>query len=205
MNLEGLSAPDRYWVTLFGALGATVLVGWVAALPAGERIISRVLRTLWLAAPLPLLGLIRRDMGPGGLAAVLILAKVGDVAGYYGGQALGDRFPYHPFPKLSPGKTTVGCWCSLLVGTAVGGLFVALGWLPAGALGVGSGMLAGALVNVAAQAGDLLESAAKRAGRVKDSGTWFGPSGGVLDLADSLLLAVPVAALAWPLVLGVHG
>ena len=80
-------------------------------------------------------------------------------------------------------------------------LFTAAGWLPAGALGLASGALAGAVLNIAAQAGDLLESAAKRAGSVKDSGTWFGPSGGVLDLVDSLLLGVPVAVLVWPLLL----
>ncbi|MEM9381774.1 MAG: phosphatidate cytidylyltransferase, partial [Planctomycetota bacterium] len=34
--------------------------------------------------------------------------------------------------------------------------------------------------------------------KVKDSGTTFGPSGGMLDLVDSILLsAVPIAFL-WP-------
>ena len=65
--------------------------------------------------------------------------------------------------------------------------------------GVASVLAAAALVNLASQAGDLLESAAKRQARVKDSGTLFGPSGGFLDLVDSLLLSVPVALLTWPL------
>jgi len=51
---------------------------------------------------------------------------------------------------------------------------------------------------VLAQAGDLLESALKRRAKVKDSGTTFGPSGGMLDLVDSLLLSAPVIALLWP-------
>jgi phosphatidate cytidylyltransferase len=63
------------------------------------------------------------------------------------------------------------------------------------------GLAAGAAVNLAAQAGDLLESWIKRGAGVKDSGTWFGPSGGVLDLVDSLLLAVPAALLVWPIAL----
>ena len=67
------------------------------------------------------------------------------------------------------------------------------------ALGVASVLAAAALVNLASQAGDLLESAAKRQAGVKDSGTLFGPSGGFLDLVDSLLLSVPVALLTWPL------
>ena len=68
------------------------------------------------------------------------------------------------------------------------------GCVRAGEMGLASGRLAGALVNLAAQAGDLIESGAKRAAKVKDSGTWFGPAGGVLDLVDSLLIAVPASA-----------
>jgi phosphatidate cytidylyltransferase len=54
-------------------------------------------------------------------------------------------------------------------------------------------------LNVAAQAGDLLESALKRRCGVKDSATTFGPSGGVLDLVDSLTCVAPLALVAGPL------
>jgi len=64
-----------------------------------------------------------------------------------------------------------------------------------------AGAVAGALVNLAAQAGDLLESVLKRRSAVKDSGTWFGPSGGVLDVVDSLLTTLPVALILWPVLL----
>ncbi len=204
-GLDHLGPAERYWVTTLAVFGVTALVVLCTALPAGDRLRARLLRGLWIAAPLPLLGLVRSTLGWEGLASLLVLSKIGDVAGYYGGQALGGAFPTHPFPRLSPGKTTVGCVCSLLTAGAAGGALVAVGWLPPGGLGVFSGVLAAALVNVAAQAGDLLESAAKREAQVKDSGTWFGPSGGVLDLADSLLLAVPIAVLAWPWLLDVTG
>ena len=46
--------------------------------------------------------------------------------------------------------------------------------------------------------GDLFESLLKRSAGVKDSSAVFGPSGGLLDQLDSILLAVPVALLAWP-------
>lgn len=151
---------------------------------------------LWTVLPLTWLHHIQFDWGIRGLVALIILSKIGDTAGYFTGNAIGKS---HPFPNISPGKTTAGCVASLVAGTAAGGAFVAMGLLPEPKLGLAGGFLCGALINVAAQAGDLLESRAKRVSGVKDSGTWFGPAGGVLDMTDSLLLTVPMALITWPL------
>ncbi len=93
-------------------------------------------------------------------------------------------------PRISPGKTRSG---------AVGGLAVAvlIGWVAALLWQVAplQGMLVAALLGVISQAGDLLESAAKRSFGVKDSGHLIPGHGGVLDRVDGLLTAAPAAGL----------
>lgn len=151
---------------------------------------------LWALPALPALTYVDRWLGVQGLGALLLLSKIGDVFGYYVGSMIGKS---HPFPKLSPGKTTAGCVGSLIAGCAFGAACVWWGLLPSADYGYLGGVVAGGVVNLASQAGDLLESKVKRTAGVKDSGTLFGPSGGFLDLTDSLLLSVPVALLVWPL------
>jgi len=187
---DGAVWPDVYtWVGALAAVASAVL--WRA--PA--RVWRSLWLGLWIVAPLFCLLAIERRWGMSGLVALLILSKVGDIAGYYVGNAIGRS---HPFPTISPGKTTEGCLGSLAFGTLAGAVLAWQGVLP-GAWWAGA--VAGALVNLAAQAGDLLESVLKRRSAVKDSGTWFGPSGGVLDVVDSLLTTLPVALILWPVLL----
>jgi len=182
------------------ATGALALVSLAACRTPARRtdLAISVGLALWIAVPLPALAQVERLWDSAGLVSLIVLSKVGDIAGYYVGNAIGKS---HPFPNLSPGKTTAGCVGSLVAGVAAGGALAWAGVLPEPIWGIAGGLLAGASVNVAAQAGDLLESWVKRRAGVKDSSSWLGPSGGVLDVVDSFLLSVPAALIFWPLLL----
>jgi phosphatidate cytidylyltransferase len=112
-------------------------------------------------------------------------AVIGDTAAYLVGSAIG-RHPF--FQRISPRKSMegaiAGAIASILVG-AIGGP-----WLIGISVPLGAGL--GALMAVAAQGGDLVESAIKREAGVKDSGTLIPGHGGLLDRADSLVLLAPV-------------
>ena len=181
-----------FGLAIIAALAASIAQrgGEVAPLP------GRVACALWLGPALPGALLIWNGYGTAGTVALVVLCKLGDVAGYYVGNAIGK---HHPFPSISPGKTTAGCVGSLVAGCLAGLGAVSLGLLEPARMGLAAGLLAGATINLAAQAGDLLESAVKRRSGVKDSGVWFGPAGGALDLVDSFLLGVPMALFTWPL------
>ena len=182
------------WVTVGGGLLASSLPALLV--PAKQRRLQ-LLCQLWVVPPLILLVTIQARHGVLGLTALLLLSKVGDIAGYYFGQAFGK---HHPFPKLSPGKTTEGCTASFIAALVLGAvLHLGFDWGAGGQWGLLGALAAAGLTNLASQGGDLLESAAKRSAGVKDSSGWVGASGGVLDVVDSLLLSVPAALLAWPL------
>jgi phosphatidate cytidylyltransferase len=193
---EPLSAGSRVLpgvllagIVLVGALPAVVAAGRLRELGACAVL------ALWLAPPLPFLFSLFQVYGTSGLVALLVLSKIGDTAGYYGGSAFGKR---HPFPGISPGKTEWGCVASFLAATGLAALLHLAGVLPASPLGIRGALLAGASLNLAAQAGDLFESWIKRRAGVKDSSTCFGPSGGLLDQLDSFLFTIPMAAATWP-------
>ena len=135
-----------------------------------------------------------RGDGAAGRANVLFLVVVvwaSDIGAYAAGRLLGGR---KLAPSISPGKTWSGAWgglaAAVLVGEAAGRLLA-----PGVAPGIpGQAALVAGLLGVAAQAGDLLESAIKRRFGVKDSGRLIPGHGGLLDRLDGLLTAAPAAA-----------
>jgi len=118
---------------------------------------------------------------------LFIIVWAGDIAAYFVGLLLGR---HKMAPKVSPGKS----WEGAVAGLGAGGLAGLLagpvfGLAPAAAIGLG------AITSIAAQIGDLFESALKRRTGVKDSGGLLPGHGGVLDRFDAVLFAVPVAYL----------
>ncbi len=125
----------------------------------------------------------------------LVAANKGsDMAAYAVGKTLGR---HKMAPLLSPHKTWEGA-----VGGAAGGTGAALLVLLATPLrqeypGVPAACLLffALSVTIAAQVGDLVESAFKRWAGVKDSGRLLPEFGGILDMVDSFLISIPVAHL----------
>jgi len=153
------------------------------------------------------------------LLALMLVVWSGDVAAYYVGRAKGKR---KLAPRISPGKTWEGA-----IGSVVGAVIVALLLahfadpiqtglerahlvVPSGSVfhharwSFASGpmwpvILFAICVNVAAQIGDLVESALKRGAGVKDSGALLPGHGGILDRIDALLFALPVGLIFYML------
>jgi phosphatidate cytidylyltransferase len=134
------------------------------------------------------------------IGTALLVALAGStVLGDTAALLVGSRFGKHPFfPGISPKKTIEGATAGFVVQTLV---FAAVGLL-ANIPGV-HGLILGALIAVAAQAGDLIESQFKRAAKVKDAGTLVPGHGGILDRIDSLILIPGVAYYYLELVLHV--
>jgi len=148
---------------------------------------------LWgIAAPLYFGGLasyfvLLRD-GPDGrelLFFTLFLVWATDTGAYAVGRAIGR---HKLAPAISPGKTIEGSLGSLVTG------FIAVFVLDA-VIGIGFDTLdlvvLGLILPPLIGAGDLVESALKRALDVKDSSGLVPGHGGVADRLDSLLFAAP--------------
>jgi phosphatidate cytidylyltransferase len=113
-------------------------------------------------------------------------------------------------PRVSPKKTWEGAAASVIASVGIGLLIfnyarqISHFFLSLHLIQPRDGMLTyqnppllpiivlSAVINVAAQLGDLVESVIKRGADVKDSGALLPGHGGMLDRIDALLFAAPV-------------
>lgn len=191
--------PD-YLASALGGL-SFALLGWCAfrrpfpeVLPATAASVFALIYTGWSLTTIPLIS--AQGNGPSLLLFLFLSVWTGDIAALY----VGRNFGRHRLTRLSPNKTWEGAVASVagtVLVTALLLLFAGetarhgLDWVsyPGSVVRM---LLLSVLLNVAAQLGDLLESAMKRGAGVKDSGTLLPGHGGVLDRIDALLLAAPV-------------
>jgi len=199
---------------LFGILGLGLLVYCTFFKPVEETIAdasASIFCLLYTGLTLIALPTLREQAnGPSLVAFLLFVVWAGDTAAYYAGRAWGR---HKMAPKLSPGKTWEGAIASVAGSVVIAAALVSLAslmqepansavlsWLertfPSAVLSypdeIWYWLALAAITNVAAQIGDLAESALKRSAGVKDSGSLLPGHGGVLDRIDALLLAGPV-------------
>jgi phosphatidate cytidylyltransferase len=162
--LLGIGISVVEWTQMAAKRKLTLALGWVYIEVAGCSLI-----------------VLRYDGGWQHTLFLLFTVWATDIAGFAVGKLFGGP---KLAPIISPNKTWAGA-----IGGLYAGAFIALacsGLLNASPL---DAMTMGALISIATQLGDLLESAAKRRFGVKDSG-WIMPGhGGILDRIDGLLLA----------------
>jgi len=153
---------------------------------------SSVFGIIYIAVPLSLLVWIcLRTGGRQATLFALIVVWVGDSSAFFAGRKWGR---HKLSPRISPGKTWEGSVASLLGAMLAGLVFAHYFWRATGFIEV---VILAAVVNVAAQIGDLAESALKRGAGVKDSSQLVPGHGGVLDRIDALLFAAPVLWYYW--------
>jgi len=174
-------------------LAASFPVMFAFAVKAQQRegamvsIAVTLLGIVWIGLPLAHAVLLRElpSHGAALLIDVLVGTFVADTAAY----ATGRMFGSHPIaPTISPNKTVEGLIGGFVIGT-MGFWFAGLyqNWLSGT-----DALIIGAAVAAAAPVGDLFESLLKRDLGTKDTGTLFGPHGGILDRLDAVLFTVVV-------------
>jgi phosphatidate cytidylyltransferase len=154
-------------------------------------------RSIWRAAGIfyaAILGFgliairLSEPLGLVGILFVFAVVWATDTGAFFVGRGLGGA---RLWPRVSPNKTWSGAIGGIVAGVAAGLVVVAVARLPVTPM---SALVAGALA-VAAEAGDLFESALKRTFGTKDAGRLIPGHGGLMDRVDGLLAAAGIGAL----------
>jgi phosphatidate cytidylyltransferase len=183
--LEPMLLPAVALTAAAGVILAAAL--WQPGPPAIEPAANTLLAVIYVGWLLGY-GILLHHTSPLGDELVLFVVGVtwvGETAAYLVGSTLGR----HPLaPVISPRKTLEGAGAQVVASVVTG---AALGaWLLPGCGGTVAAV-AGGLLGVVGQFGDLVESVFKRSVGAKDTGTLIPGHGGVLDRIDSLLFNLP--------------
>ena len=176
------------WAPKWAFIAALMVVGLFALREAsqigGNRVIPALAGLMYIGGAW-LCAYALRAVNPHWLLFAFLLCWAGDTAALY----VGKKFGRHKLaPKISPGKTWEGAVGSVVGGVLAGALYAHY-LIPS--VPLTNVLLFAAIGNIAGQIGDLVESAYKRWGGVKDSGSSLPGHGGWLDRIDSSLLSIP--------------
>jgi phosphatidate cytidylyltransferase len=176
-------------VPLLGPLLTLVSLGDMGT--AAFRGFAMAMGPLFVAVPLTLVAIVRRDVpdGPSYVVMMLMFAWFADTGGYFAGRYLGKRKLYE---AVSPKKTVEGA-IGGLGGSVLGGLMAHFVYLPS--IPLAHVIPLAVVASAFGQAGDLAESLVKRSTGVKDSGQIVPGHGGILDRVDALLFVSVVVYL----------
>lgn len=205
-----LTRIPQGWRVAGAALGVVcVVLGWAAlAAPLGLLVLTapfvlffsfRIRPGNWrrllltLAAPLYIGASLSHSVliwtGSQGVLwvyATLFATFAVDTGAYFVGRRLGR---HRMAPGISPGKTWEGAAGGFLAGIAATVAFAHLTGLH---IDPTQSLLLGVAFGITAQAGDLVESAVKRASNAKEAGSIIPGHGGLLDRLDSLMFNLVV-------------
>lgn len=165
-------------------LGSLVLLSGTPAEQAIPALGILGFGTAYFALPIASLYFLQRE-DPWLVFLLMAIVWLGDSAAYYVGSRIGR---HRIAPTVSPKKSWEGAIASLVTAVIAAAVWSAwrLGQVETALLGLA------ALVSIAAQIGDLVESLIKRGAGVKDSGTLLPGHGGLYDRLDATLFAAPV-------------
>ncbi len=158
--------------------------------------------------------LIRRWHSAWIILGIMLITKSCDIGAYFTGRLIGR---HKLIPWLSPGKTWEGLIGGVVFSTLVAVGLVALGnhlevtghYLARSPEGsrvfvpqdwpLWAAAIAGAVIGLTGQLGDLVASLFKRDAGIKDSGRSIPGFGGLLDIVDSPLVVAPLAYWILPI------
>jgi phosphatidate cytidylyltransferase len=114
---------------------------------------------------------------------LLMAVWASDICAYAAGKTFGKR----PFaPLISPKKTYEG-----FMGAVLGSTVIIVSSHTLFGFSIAKSLIIGITIGVLGQAGDLLESSAKRVSGIKDSSSLIPGHGGILDRIDSFIFTAP--------------